>query len=198
MIAVLPREDFEALEAETPGGARTAALAEARAAGFADGFEAGRRFAAQETDAEREAARVRAVAALEALSFTHAEARAHVLVSLLPFLEAAAGRLMPALADRGLPALVAEEVAALAAEVAPDTLTLRAGRTAARLLAGLELPAGLSLAPDPALPATSVVVAAGAAGTEIDLAAAARRILALLDTALRQELSDTKGHFRHG
>ena len=198
MIAVLPCEDFEALEPEVAGGGRAAALAEARAAGFAEGFEAGRSFARQEAGADREAARVRALAALEALSFTHVEARAHVLASIMPFIAAAAGRLLPALADRGLPALVAEEVAVLAAEAAPDTLSLRAGSAAAQFLEGLTLPPGLAVASDKALPATTVVVAAGAAGTEIDLAAAARRILALLEAAGRQNLPDTKGHSRHG
>lgn len=198
MIVLLPREDFEALESEVPGGGRAAALADARAAGFAEGFEAGRSFALQEADAGQEEARVRALAALEALSFTHAEARAHVLTALLPFIEAVACRLLPALADRGLPALVAEEVAALAAGAAPNMLSLRAGSAVAALLEGLVLPPGLAVLPDPALPETAVVVAAGAAGTEIDLAATARRILALLDTALRDEPADTKGNLLHG
>lgn len=198
MIAVLPREDFESLEADAPGGARAAARAEARAAGFAEGFEAGRRFALQEADTAQEEARERALAVLEALSFTHAEARAHVLASLLPFVEAVAGRLLPALADRGLPALVAEEVAALTAEATPGTLALRAGSAAAPLLERLDLPAGVAVAADPELPETAVLVAAGAAGTGIDLAAAARRILALLGATAQNVNADRKGHLRHG
>lgn len=198
MIAVLPREDFEALEAVGPGGAHAAALAEARAAGFAEGFEAGRRFTLQEADTAQQDARERALAVLERLDFTHAEARAHVLASLLPFVEAVAGRLLPALADRGLPALVAQEVAALTVGAVPGSLSLRAGSGVAPLLHALDLPAGLALATDPDLPETTVVIAAGAAGTGIDLADAARRILSLLDATARNVTADRKGHLRNG
>lgn len=186
MSLLPPGTDFEALDSRRAARAADAArLAEARAAGFAAGFEAGRLHARQQADDAAEARRVALASVLERLSFTHAEARAHVFASLRDFLRVLAGRLLPAAALAGLRATLEEETLRLATAGTAQDCRLRAHPEMAALLADQGLPPGLRLTVDPDLPEGAVVLCAGGGETAVDLDGAARALAERLQALAR-------------
>lgn len=186
MSLLPPGTDFEALDSrQAVRAAAEARLAEARAAGFADGFEAGRTHARQQADAATEARRTALATALERLTFTHAEARGHVFASLRDFLRVLADRLLPAAALAGLRATLEEEAMRLATAGTGQDYRLRAHPEMAALLAEQGLPPGLWLTEDADLPEGAVVLCAAGGETVIDLDGAARTLAGRLQALAR-------------
>lgn len=170
---------------------------EARLTGYDDGYSAGwdDALAARDDDA----ARLREAVGqnLQTLNFTWHEARAHVLQSLRPLLEAMVTRLLPTLSAQAMPAMVADAMMALAAESADTPITLRLNPASRSAVEGfLTSPGALpvTVVEDAALPPGQVVLMAGPSGTRIDLDGA----IAELTTALAAFYDLLPAERRHG
>ena len=157
------------------------------AAGWDDATEAAERSAATSGHAVR--------ARLEELSFTYHEARAHVMQSLLPLLEAVATTALPQLVRQSLGQRLIEVVEDLAAEAADGPVTIHvppSDRDAVEeaLTGSARFP--YRLEPDPDLAPDTLHVRLGDQGRFIDTQAAAARLtdaLSALDTLNKETLS---------
>lgn len=156
---------------------------EARLSAYDDGYAAGWEdaLAARDDDAAR--LRDGVGQTLQTLGFSYHEARAHVLQSLRPLLEAMATQLLPRLAATAIGPMTADLVMTLAADSADQPITLRLHPATRSTVEGF-------LTPPPSLPLTvtedatltpgQVVLQAGPAGARVDLDGAIAEIAAAL------------------
>lgn len=191
-------EEFEAPAA--PGAALVLApeaLEEARLAAFENGYRAGWDDAvAAQSDTERQLA-AEVGRNLQDLSFTHAEARTHVLRGLSPLLDQICARVLPEVAQAALGEVVRETLLPLAEAAAdrPVTLLLNpAGRAAveAALARGPAPP--VALVEEPSLGPGQVFLRFDDTEQQIDLDAAAEAIRSAVAAFFHTE----QEHRQHG
>jgi flagellar assembly protein FliH len=165
-------------------GAEAVSDADERALGaFENGYKAGWDDAAAALDDAAAQARAEAARALQALAFTHADARAHVVAALEPLLRAMVARLLPAIARDALVPQIAAVLAGCAAGAAEAPLELvvaPAMRPAVAALLAERADPPVHLVEDPALGAGQAWLRQGAGETRIDLDAVAAQIAALI------------------
>jgi|GEM_PF-5722136 len=143
----------------------------ARAAAFAEGFEAGREMERHEQQAAAETARCDIAEALQALDFTHAAARRQVIESLRPLVTALAHVLVPRMAETGLADHLARELQTLAERTAGARVTLRVapGQRDALAAQTAGTVADPEIVEDPSLGPNEVLLGAGALERHIDI-----------------------------
>jgi len=186
----MPALRLEVFESVTASGSApmgqvdASELDEARLAAFENGYKAGWDDAVAAQEEAGAQTRDDIARALQALSFTYHEARAHVLHALSPLIAEIAARLLPEIARASLPHLVTEALgpyAEIAAE-APIRLMLNPevrGRVEALLGPAPGVP--LAIVEDPELSPGQVWLALGETETRIDIDAALATIRTALD-----------------
>jgi flagellar assembly protein FliH len=189
MVGRLRLEVFEpaatpAAAAGSAGAADPVTEADERALGaFENGYKAGwdDAVAALEDGASQQRAEV--ARALQALVFTHSDARSTVLAALEPLLRAMVARILPEIAQAALVPQIAAVLAAPAAAAAeaPLELVVSPGARGA-VEAWLETRGvgDLRIVDDPALGAAQVTIRQGDAETRIDLDGAVTAITTLI------------------
>jgi flagellar biosynthesis/type III secretory pathway protein FliH len=159
-------------------------LDEARLAAFENGYKAGWDDAVAAQEDAGAQMRDDIARALQALSFTYHEARAHVLHALSPLIAEIAARLLPEIAHASLPHLVTEALgpyAEIAAE-APIRLMLNPeARGRVEALLGPTPGVPLTIVEDPELSPGQVWLALGDTETRVDIDAALATIRTALD-----------------
>lgn len=156
---------------------------EARLSAYDDGYSAGWDDALAARDDEVARCRDAVGQNLQTLGFAYHEARAHVLQSLRPLLEAMVAQLLPRLAAEALPPMVADVLMALAADCADRPVILRVhphARSAIESFLTPQTSLPIDLVEDAALAPGQVVLQAGSAGARIDLDGAIAEIGAAL------------------
>lgn len=162
---------------------------------FDKGYTAGWDDATEAANRQAESTGHSIRARLEELSFTYHEARAHVMQSLTPLLEAVASTALPELVRQSLGQRLIEVVEDLAGEAADAPVTIHVSPADLDAIeAALAGPSRFPyrVAPDPDLAPDTIHVRLGDSGRLIDTQAAAARLtdaLAALDTLNKEILS---------
>lgn len=156
---------------------------EARLAAYEQGYKAGWEDAGAARQDDRSQTEDAVARNLQTLTFTLAEARTHVLLSLRPLLDAVSAQLLPEVAQAAIAPLVRDTLMPLAEELADTPAALRVHPAArAAVEAMLPPPSKLPVAvvEDPALTRGQVVISIGAAGARVDLDPACAAIAAAI------------------
>lgn len=164
---------------------------EAFDSGYSAGWEDAVKAAAQEGRTAEEVARAR----LQDLGFTYHEARAHVMLSMTPLLEAIVAQVLPRIVHDSIGARIVEELGALADQAGDSPIELLVpvgeGGTMRRAVDGLTtLP--ITVIDEETLPPGHIYLRLGTAERQIDLSGVADRIgeaIAALDTLNKETLS---------
>lgn len=159
-------------------------LDEARLAAFESGYKAGWDDAVAAQAGDEAGIRQDVARALQGLSFTYHEARAHVLHALSPLIADIAARLLPELAQTALPHLVADALGPYA-EIAADSpirlLLNPSVRARVEEVLGSSPGLPLTYVEDPELSPGQIWLALGNTETRIDIDAALATIRTALD-----------------
>lgn len=150
----------------------TADFEEMRLAAFEKGYTAGWDDAVAAQDAEQARLRADLARNLEDLSFTYAEARAHVLQAMEPLLRDMVAKVLPALARDSLAPVVLETLLPLAEEMAGAAITVvvnPANRPAVEALLTARKTLPLTFVEEPSLGEGQVYLRMGDAESRIDL-----------------------------
>jgi flagellar assembly protein FliH len=194
-----PPAPFGAFDPDPAAG--TEAAAEARLAGYDQGYAAGWEDALAAQAAEQGQVREDLARALHDLGFTFHEARAHLLRSLDPLLRALVDRVLPEIARASLGAAVVAELRDTAARLAgaPVVLEVAPGDRAAIAAALGEAPAlPAELREDAALSEGQVRFRFGAEERALDLEALLGSIRALVADFLAAPSAFPERQARHG
>lgn len=170
---------------------------DARLAAYEQGYTAGWEDAGAARQDERSQTEDAVARSLQTLSFTLAEARTQVLLSLRPLLDAIVAQLLPVLAQAAIGPVVRDALMPLAEEMAdtPATLHLNpASRAAVEALLPPPSALPVTVLEDPALTPGQVVLSFGAAGARVDLDAAS----AAIDKAIRDYFDLLPSERHHG
>lgn len=185
----IPRlEIFDDGRPQAQGAARVttdlAAIEEGKLAAYEQGYKAGWDDAAAAQAEDQTRIRADLARGLQALAFTWAEARAHVLKSLEPLLIEMVDRLLPETARETLSPLVLERLMPMAEELAdqPVVLVLNpAARAAVVSLIDQATGLPLKIEEEPTLGEGQVYLRLGAAEAKVDLT----RVTAEITAAVR-------------
>ena len=145
---------------------------EMRLAAFEKGYTAGWDDAVAAQDADQAKLRADLARNLEDLSFTYAEARAHVLHAMEPLLRDMVAKVLPAIAQETLAPLVLETLRPLAEEMAGAAITVvvnPANRHTVEALLSIGKTLPLTFVEEPSLGEGQVYLRMGDAESRIDL-----------------------------
>jgi flagellar assembly protein FliH len=192
-------EDFspELIIGQTMEEAEEDALEEQKLAAFEKGYTAGWDDALRAQSEDREAISTALVRSIEDLGFSYHEARAQLLVSVVPVLDAVARQIVPAALHDSLVPRVMEVLNAELDEAARRPVELVVAPSRARLLTDLLPPPGVldvTVVAAPDLDADQAFYRIGQSETELDLSA----LSASITDAMAAFCHQAKKEIAHG